>query len=225
MSLTLRLCRYSLFLVVIFVFSNRAQLAAMEFGNCSDVCGSDSDCGQGCLIDYDTESTCGDYGTCYAYGCDSVCGLDVDCTTSCVASGDTDCGDYGGGEGAGQCYGTCGDTHCESPYETFFNCPADCPINPGTCPDSNFPSCWPPQGESCGSGASAGSCESPGCCEPPCSGSACGGTTRTCDDTNEACGGNSDCCSGEKCVSIAYQTVVYIEGVVTCSPKTDPAIM
>jgi len=81
MSFTPKLCRYSLFLVVIFAFCNRVPLAAMAFANCSDVCGSSAECDTFCLDDYDDGNTCGGYeggqgaGYCWGDSCNDVCGL------------------------------------------------------------------------------------------------------------------------------------------------------
>jgi hypothetical protein len=198
MSLTLRLCRYSLFLVALFVFSGRwGHLFASPFGNCSDVCTGSSSCDLGCLIDYDTESTCGDYGTCGYYPCSDLCGPSADCTTTCGVDNDSTCGSYEGGQSSGECYGTCGDGKCNVQFETPSTCPADCTAMCG----SGDPSCNP-SAQDCASGEV---CFPSGCCVVPCNDpSVCGGQDRSCVDGPTTCVIDDDCCDDEYCANVQF---------------------
>jgi hypothetical protein len=195
MSSTTGLCRYTLLLVATLMFSVKwgHLLASPLEGNCSDVCTDSSDCGTSCLIDYDTGSTCGDYGVCYAYSCSSTCGSSVDCSTQCYSDGDTSCAEYDGGQGGGQCYGTCGDSMCQGPYETCSTCSADCGSCPTTCPTGD-PTC------SGSSGCSPGDFCDNGCCVALCVGNSCDNNqTRSCDDETDPCDNNGQSCTGEVC--------------------------
>jgi hypothetical protein len=158
MSSTLRLCRYTLFLVAIFVFAGKwGHLLASPEGNCSDVCSGSSNCGTACLIDYDTGSTCGDYGACWGYSCGSTCGSSTDCSTPCVSgSSDLSCSSYNGGQANGECYGTCGDDMCQPPELVVGNC---CTEDCGSC--TNECDACTPGTDDCGDGYA---CTANHCC-------------------------------------------------------------
>jgi len=194
MPLVMRFSRFSLLLFAMLVFSIRwGHLVASPLeGTCENTCDSSSACDEECLVGLDTDSTCGDYGTCYAYECGDVCGSSVDCATPCFDTGDTTCGDD---EAA--CYGTCGDGVCQSPYEACGYCEADCGLCPPDCNEGD-PSCsvtadcpYADEGQLCDNR----------CCINPCSGN-CDGRTRSCDDENEVCDNSGQCCSDEKCVQV-----------------------
>jgi hypothetical protein len=194
MSSTMRLCRCAFFMLAIFVLvgaRSRLTLAAM-LGNCEDVCTGDTDCNTECLYDYDSEETCGDWGTC-APDCSEICGATTACDQGCT--GDFgDCGGYNGGQGNGECYGYCGDGACEMPEEDCTGCPEDC----GSC----TPPCTTSMCDNAGdcTDASPAGCNG-GCCVYPGQGSGSGGS---CGEYGAACSSSSDCCqtTPEMCASL-----------------------
>ena len=194
MSSTLKLFRSVFLLLAMCTFSIRwGHLFASPLmtGNCSDVCDSSSDCDEGCLVNLDGESSCGEYGVCYASECGNVCDNNVNCDTQCCDGGDTTCG----GDSSACFY--CGDGLCNSPTENCDNCEADCG---GACPsecNEGDPSCvvnsdCPFENQFCDNG----------CCINPCSGTCDGGRTRSCSNENELCDNSGQCCSDEMCAGV-----------------------
>jgi len=94
---------------------------------CEEVCTLDAPCETECGVAAPDlpifETDCGAYtdGQC-GNECDMVCTPEDDGTTECSGSGGdpTTCEDYG-------VYRHCGDYYCAKPFESFGNCPADCP--------------------------------------------------------------------------------------------------
>lgn len=205
MNPTIRLCRYAVFVIAMFVFAGvRSRLvSAAMFDNCSSVCTDQADCSTECLYDYDSEETCGDYGTC-APACSDVCGPTADCNTACSGDGPY-CGAYNGGKSNMECYGTCGDGHCDIQYETHASCPADCEfVSDGgvTCDNQT------------GDGCSAGDFCYDSKCVVPCDGTDCGsGNTRTCEGGAIDCTSDDQCCSGELCLDVSFWEVYGNDGL------------
>jgi hypothetical protein len=197
MSSTTRLCRCAFFVLAIFVFvgaRSRLTLAAM-LGNCDEVCTGDTDCNTECLYDYDSEETCGDWGTC-APDCSDICGSTTACDQGCT--GDFgDCGGYNGGKSNGECYGYCGDGVCEMHEENPTNCPEDCKPVGSTC---GTETCTEDSG--C-TDVSGGACNGD-CCAYPGQGGG-GGGGGSCGEYGAACSSDSDCCQAyysEMCASL-----------------------
>jgi len=202
MNPTIRLCRYAVFVIAMFVLvgvRSRLVSAAMP-QNCSDICTSDEDCSTQCLYNYDSEETCGDWGTC-APDCSDVCGPTVDCYTAC--SGDGYCGAYNGGKSNLECYGTCGDGTCDLQYETYENCPADCQFLPGDGIECDIVT---------GDGCSAGQFCLNGQCAVGCDSDDCGGTSRSCEGGAIDCTSDDQCCDDEACVDLSYWWVYGNDG-------------
>jgi hypothetical protein len=110
------------FLSVAILFMSRGHVVAgaSTRPDCALVCTVDTTCDTLCGPG---GPTCGDYGVCEG-PCDGTCGPATDCLAGC--SPDFECGDYNGGQANSECYGTCGDGVCSSPYENSQNCPQDC---------------------------------------------------------------------------------------------------
>lgn len=202
MSPTIRLCRYAVFMIAVFVLAGvRSRLvSAAMFDNCSSICTDQTDCSTECLYDYDSEETCGDYGTC-APACSAVCGPTKACDFAC--SGDGSCGAYNGGKSNMECYGTCGDGHCDVQRETHTSCPADCKFLPGDGIECDIVT-----GDGCASGQFCLN----GQCAIPCDGDDCGGNSRTCEGGAIDCTSDDQCCSDEACVDLSYWWVYGNDG-------------
>ena len=136
---TLKLARYTLVLVAVFLFLNQSNgvlAAPLTYdGWCADDCGPSTPCDLACLGpgEFPIMQVCGNYeGGADSAECDDacadICGQSVECSTACdhVISDPKTCGDYDGGVSNSWC-NPCGDGICDfANGETVCNCGEDC---------------------------------------------------------------------------------------------------